>query len=149
MTAVGAEAVEFEAVGFDGEAVAGGHLFLKAFDVAVFELHDLSTVRADEVIVVAFMRDVVVLGLRAEVPRLRQAGFAKEIERAINRGQSQVRIFSSQLVVEIFCGDMFLFEKGVKNQLPLAGVLELMFSKVFFQGVHFFGVFRHGAGSVG
>ena len=87
MTAAGTETVELEAMGLNGESVTSSDFFLEAFDVAVFELHNLSAVRADEVVVVAFMGDVVVLSLCAEVPRLRQAGFAKEIQCAIDRRQ--------------------------------------------------------------
>jgi len=144
MTTARTEAVEFEAVGLDGEAVSGGHLLLKAFDVAVFELHDLSAVGADKVVVVAFVGDVVVLRLSAEVPRLRQAGFAKEIERTVDRRQPQMRIFARKLVIHLFRGDMFLLEKGLKNQLALAGVFQLMFSEMPFQDFHLFLMFGHG-----
>lgn len=94
MTAAGTEAIEFKTMGFNREAVLGGYFFLKAFDVAVFEFHDLPAVRADEVVVVTFMRDVVVLGLRAEVSGLRQTGLAKEIEGTINRCQPEVGVFA-------------------------------------------------------
>jgi hypothetical protein len=145
MTTARTEAVEFEAVGLDGEAVSGGHLFLKAFDVAVFELHNFSAVGADEVIVVAFMGDVVVLGLCAEVPGLCQAGFAKEIKRAVDRRQPQMRIFFRQLVIHLLRGDVLLLEKGIKNQLALAGAFQLMFPKMLFQSRNFFLMLRHGA----
>ena len=77
MTAAGAEAVEFEAVGLDREAVACGDFFLKPFDVAIFEFHDLAAVGADQVIMMTLVRNVVVLGLRPEMPGLREARFAK------------------------------------------------------------------------
>jgi hypothetical protein len=47
MTAAGTEAVQFETVGLDREAVACGDFLLEAFDVAIFELHDLAAVGAD------------------------------------------------------------------------------------------------------
>ena len=68
MTAAGTESVQFEAVGLDGEAVAGGDLFLEAFDIAVFKLHDLSAPGTDEVVMMPLMGDVVVLRL---VPKCR------------------------------------------------------------------------------
>ena len=132
MTAAGTEAVQFEAVGLDREAVARGDFLLKPFDVAIFKLHDFPADGADEVIVVAFMGDVVVLSLCTEVPGLRQTGFAKEIECAIDRGQAQVRIFPSELMVQLFRSDMFLLEKGVQNELALTGILELMLPQVIF-----------------
>ncbi len=145
MTAMGTEAVEFEAVSLDYKAVAGGDFLLKPLDVTIFELHDLSAVGADEVVVVAFVRDIVVLGLRAEMPGLRQAGFTKEIERAVDRRQTQMRIFSRQLMVHFFSGDVFLLQECVEDQLALAGEFQLMFPQVFLQHRHFFCMFGHGA----
>jgi len=88
MTTARTEAVEFETVGLDCEAVEGGHFFLKTLDVAVFEFYNFSAAGADEMVVVTFMGHVVVLGLGAEVSGLCQASFAEEIERTVNRRQS-------------------------------------------------------------
>ena len=63
MTAARTEAVEFQPVSLDREAIACGDFFLKLFDFAIFEFDDLAATRADEVIVVAFVGDVIVLGL--------------------------------------------------------------------------------------
>lgn len=41
----------------------------------------------------ALMRDIVVLRLGAEVAGLGDACFAEEIQRAVNRGESEVGIF--------------------------------------------------------
>jgi hypothetical protein len=123
MTTARTEAVEFQTVGLDDEAVASGDFLLKTFNVAVFKLHDLSAVCADEMVVMAFMGDIVVLGLCAEVPGLCQAGFAKEIERAVDRCQPQMWI---------------LF-------LALPGAFQLMFSQMLFQSRNFFLMLRHGA----
>jgi hypothetical protein len=144
MTAAGAESVEFEAVGLDREAVAGCDFFLETLDVTVFELDDLSAPGADKVVVVAFMRHIVILGLGAEMPGLSQAGFAEQVERAVNRGQSQVRIFSRKLVIEVFRGDVFLFQEGVQNQFTLSGELQLVFPEMLLQYPHFSGVLGHG-----
>lgn len=139
------EAVEFQTVSFDGEAVASGDFLLQTFNVAVFKLHDLSAVCADEMVVMAFMGDIVVLGLRAEVPGLCQAGLAKEIECAVDRCQPQMRIFFRQLVIHRLSGDVLLLEKGIKNQLALAGAFQLMFPEMLFQSRNFFLMLRHGA----
>jgi len=144
MTTARTEAVEFQTVSFDGEAVASGDFLLKTFNVAVFKLHDLSAVCADEMVVMAFMGDIVVLGLRAEVPGLCQAGFAKEIERAVDRCQPQMWIFLRQLVIHLLSGDVLLLEKGIKNQLALAGAFQLMFPEMLFQSRNFFLMLRHG-----
>jgi hypothetical protein len=42
-------------VGDNGESVPGGHFLLQPFDVAVFELHNLPTIGADEMVMVAFV----------------------------------------------------------------------------------------------
>ena len=143
MTAARTEAVEFEAVCLDRKAVVGGNFFLEALDVAVFKLHDLSAVGANEVVVVAFVGDIVVLGLGSEVPGLCQAGFAKEIERTVNRRQSQMRIFSRKLVVHLFRRDVFLLEEGVEDQFTLAGELQLMSAEVLFQHPNLFRILGH------
>ena len=88
MTAARAESIELEAVGLDGKTVLSRHFFLKTLNIAVLELHDLSTACANEMVMMTLMRHVVVLSLSAEVPRLGQTGFAEEIERAINGRQS-------------------------------------------------------------
>lgn len=143
MTAARAESVELEAVSLDGKTVAGRHFFLKALNVAVFELHDLPTARANKVIMMALMRHIVILGLRTEVPGLGQTRVAEEIERAVNGREAQVRIFARQLVVHRFSRDMFLLQKGIEDQFTLSRKFELMLSKMLFQDPHFFDMFRH------
>lgn len=143
MTAVRAKTVKFEAVGLDRKAVTGSDLFLKPLNVAVFKLHNLSAVGANEMVVVPFVGDVVVLGLGAEVPGLGQASFAKEVERPVNGCQAQMRVFSRQLMVHRFRRDVLLLEKGVQDQLTLASELQLMLPEVLFQHLHLFRMFRH------
>ena len=63
-------------MGRDGEAVPRRDLVLQVFDVAVLELDDGAALGADHVVVMAFIDDVVVMGLRAEVPFLGDARFA-------------------------------------------------------------------------
>lgn len=143
MTAAGAETVEFEAVGSDRKAVSGCDFFLKALNIAVFELHDLSTAGADEMVMVALVGHIVILSLGAEMSGLGQTGFAEKIERPVDGGEPQVRIFARQLVVQLFSGDVLLLEKRVKNQLTLPSKFELVLPKVFLQSPHFFRMFRH------
>ena len=108
MTAARAESIEFEAVSLDGKTVPRCHFFLKTLDVAVFELHYFSTACTNEMVMMALMRHIVVLGLSTEVPGLGQTRFAEEIERAVNSRKAQVRIFARQLVVHFFSRDVFL-----------------------------------------
>ena len=138
MTAARAEAVELKSVGFDGKSVSGGYFFLEPLNFFIFELHDLLAAGADEVIVVAFVRHIVVFRLRAEVPGLCEAGIAEQIERPVDCREPKVRIGLRQLVIHGFSGNMLLPEEGAQNQFALAGNLELMFAQVLLQRLHFF-----------
>ena len=141
MTAAGTEAVKLEAVSLDSEAILGGDFLLQAFNFAVFELHNLATSGANQVVVVPLVRDVVILGLGPEVAGLGQARIAKQIEGTVDRGETQMGIAFRQLMVHGFRGDMFLAKKGTQNQLPLARELQLMFGQMVFQGLHLFRIF--------
>lgn len=143
MTAARAESVELEAVSLDGKTVPRCHFFLKTLDVAVLELHDFPTARADKVIMMALMRHIVVLGLRTEVPGLGQARVAEEIERAVNGREAQVRIFARQLVVHGFGRDVFLLQEGIEDQFTLPREFKLVLPKMILQDLHFFDMFRH------
>lgn len=120
MSAAGAYAVEFQFMGLDSEAVSAGDLFLESFDVFILELHDLAAGSADEVIVVPLVRHVIVLGLRAEVASLGQPHVAKEIERPVNCGESDMGIFFRELPIHLFRGDVLILEEHVQNVLALS-----------------------------
>jgi len=92
MAAARTEAVKLKSVGFDDKSVLGGYFLLEALNVAVLKLHDLSAIGANKVVVVAFVGDIVVLGLGAEVAGLCEAGIAEQIERPIDGGEPKVRI---------------------------------------------------------
>ena len=143
MTAASAEAVEFKAVSRNSEAVPGRDFFLEFFDLAVFKLHDFAAVGANQMVVVTLVGNVVILRLRAEMPGLRQSGFAKQVEGTVDGGEPQMRVFLRQLVIHLFGGDVFLLEEGVKNEFALARVLQLVFAEVRFQRFHLFRMFGH------
>ncbi len=126
MTAAGAESVEFKPVGGNGKAVLGRDFLLKAFDIAVFKLHDLATAGADEVVVMALMGHVVILGLCSKVSGLSQSCFAEQVEGPIDGCEPKMGIFACQLVIHGLSRDVFLFQKGVEDQLTLARELELV-----------------------
>ena len=151
MTTAGAEAVQFEAVSLDGEAVAGGDFFLKALNFAVFELDDLATSGTDQVVVVSLVRNVVILRLGAEMAGLGQTGVAKQIEGTVDRRQAEMGVALRQLVVHRFRRDMFLAKKCGEDQFPLTGEFQLMFGEVAFQGLHLLHIFArcHGYASDG
>ncbi len=77
------------------------------------------------------------------MPSLGQAGFAEKVQRAVNGRQSQVRIFSRELVIHLFRRDVLLLEKSVENQFALPSKFELMFPEMILQDSHFFGMFCH------
>lgn len=143
MTAASAETVEFKAVRGNGETVPGGDFLLKLFDLAVFKLHDLAAVSANQMVVMTLVGNVVILRLRAEMPGLCQTGFAKEVEGTVDGGKPQVGVFLGQLVIHLFGGDVFLLEERVKNEFALARVLQLVFAEVRFQRFHLFCMFGH------
>ena len=137
MTAARTEAVQLKSVGVDGKSVPGGDFLLEPLNFFVFKLYDLLAACADEVIVVALVRDVVILRLRAEVPGLCEAGFAEQIERPVDGRKPKMRIGLRQLVIHGLCGNVFLPEEGVQNQFTLTSELELMLAQMFLQGLHF------------
>lgn len=141
MTAAGTEPVQFKAVSLNGEAVLDGDFFLQAFDLAVFELHDLATPGTNQVVVVPLVRDVVILSLGPEMAGLGQAGIAKQIKGTVDRGQTEMGVTLCQLMVHGFRRDMLLAKKGAENQLALACEFQLMFGQVIFQGFHLFRIF--------
>ena len=104
----------------DGETVSPGHVFLKSFDIFILEFHDFAAGRADEVIVVSLVRHIVVLCLRAEVAGLGQSDLAKEIERPVNGGQSDMRIFFRELPIHLFRSDVLILQEHIQNVLALA-----------------------------
>ena len=91
----------------------------------------------------AFMRDVIVLRLGTEVSSLGDAGFAKQIQSAVNGGEPQVRIFLGKLVVHGLGRDVFLSKERRQDQFALAGQFQLMFGQVLTKHVHFFEGFAH------
>jgi hypothetical protein len=125
-------------VGFDGKSVLSGHFFLEPFNFLIFEFHNLLAPGADEVIVVAFVRDIVVFRLRSEVSGLSKPGIAEQIERPVDGRKPQMRVGFGQLVVHGLCGNVLLPKEGVQNQFALAGEFELVLAEVLLQCLHFF-----------
>ena len=138
MPAAGAEAVEFQAVSLDGEPVSVGHFLLQLFDLAIFEFDNLSAPGADQVVVMALVGHVIVLGLRAEVAGLCDTGVTEEVQCAIDGGQSEVGVGLGELMIHRFGCDVLLSKKGAENKFPLAGEFQLMLCQMIFQRIHLF-----------
>ena len=119
MAAASTEAVQLQPVSLDDKAVLRRDLLLQPFNLTIFEFYDSATAGADEMIVMALMRDIVVLRLGAEVAGLSNPCFAEQIQRAVNSGESEVRIFLGELMVHRFCRDVFLSEKRRQDQFAL------------------------------
>ncbi len=94
-------------------------------------------------IMVSLMRYIIILRLRAEVPSLGQAGVTEEIQRALNRRQTQMRVFLGELVIHGFGCHVLLFQEFRENKFALAGQFELMLGEVIPQRLHFFHILIH------
>jgi hypothetical protein len=138
MTAVGTEAVQFELVRLDGEPVPTGDLLLQALDVAVFKLDDLTATGTDQVIMMSFVCDVVVLSLRPKMSGLGEPGLAEEVQGTVDGGKTDMRILLCQQTVHLFRGHVLHFQKRAEDLLPLARQLQLMFGQMDLEGIDLF-----------
>jgi hypothetical protein len=124
-------------VGLDREAVFAGDFILQSLNLGVFELHDLAASGADDVVVMALVRDVVVLGLRPEMPCLGKSGFAEQVERPVDRRQADVGVAFGELPVHLFGRDVLVLQKEAEDLLSLARELKLMLGEVIFENLDF------------
>ena len=145
MAAARTETVQLQPVGLDHKAVLGRDLFLQSFNLAILEFYYGSTAGADEMVVMALMRDIIVLRLGAEVAGLGNARFAEEVQRAVNGGESEVGIFLRQLMIHRLGCDVFLSQECRQDQFALTSQLQLMLGQVLAKHVHFFESLAHGA----
>lgn len=127
----------------DGKSVLFGHLFLQGFNLAILEFNNFIARRADEMVVVSFVRDVVELGLTSEMLFLCQAGLAQQFQRAVYGRQSDVRVFFGKQPIQLLGRYVFHFQKGGEDVLPLAGQFEMIFPEMLFENVQFFGGLGH------
>ena len=144
MAAARTEAVQFQSVSLDDKAILRCDLLLEPLDLAILELHNGTATCADKMVVMPFVGDVVVLRLGTEVSGLSNAGFAKQVQRAVDGGETKMGIFLRELMVQGFGGAVFLSQKRCQDQLALASQLQLMLGQVLAKHVHFFEGFAHG-----
>ena len=71
------QAIKLEAMGLNYKTVLGSHFLLQSFNFTILELYNGPTAGTDKVVVMALMRDVVVLRLSTEMPCLCDPRFAK------------------------------------------------------------------------
>lgn len=127
----------------DGKPVLSGDLFLQFFNLAILEFNNFITRRADEVVMVAFVSDVVELGLTSEMLLLGQAGLAQQFQRAVYGCQSDVRVLFGEQPIQLLGRHVFHFQKAGEDIFALASQLEMISPKMFFENVQFFGGFGH------
>ena len=70
--AIRTESVQFKVLRGQMKSIGRGHLLPQTFDGRVFELDDMPASSADEMIVIAFREQVIVLRFFAESSRLRE-----------------------------------------------------------------------------
>lgn len=86
--AIGTKSIELQFVAVDGKAMRLCHLFLELLDIHVFKFDDLLALGADQVVVMVDIVGQFIPGVPvAELPLLRQAAFAEEIQGAVDRRQ--------------------------------------------------------------
>jgi len=110
--------------------VSGRDLFLQFFNVAVLKFHNEPALRADHMIMMAFVDDVVVVRLSAEMPLLSNAGITEQVERPVKGGQSDVRFVAAQCAVQLFRRHVLFLKKRIQNDLALFCHLEAMLGQV-------------------
>ena len=122
--------------------VSGRDLFLQFFDVAVLKFDNEPALRADHMIMMAFVDDVVVVRLRAEVPLLRNAGITEQVERPVKGGQADVRFVAAQGAVQFFRRHVLFLKKRIQDDLALFCHLEAMLGQVIPQARPFLRMFH-------
>lgn len=120
MAATRAEPVELQAVSLDHEAILRRYLLLQSLDFAILELDNRPAACADEMVVMALMRNIVVLRLGAEVASLRDPSLAEEVQRAIDRCEPEVGILLGELMIHRLGCHVLLSEKRREDKFSLA-----------------------------
>jgi len=122
--------------------VSGGDLFLQFFNVAIFKFDNEPALRADHMIMMAFVGDVVVVRLRAEVTLLRNAGITEQVERPVQGGQADVRFVAAQCAVQRFRRHVLFLKKRIQDDFALFCHLEAMLGQVVLQARPFLRMFH-------
>ena len=114
----------------DRKPMSGRDLFLQLFNVAVLKFDNEPALRADHMIMVAFVDDIVIVRLRAEVPLLRNAGITEQVERPVNGGQPDVRFVAAQCAVQFFRRHVLFLKKRVQDDFSLLRHLQAVLGQV-------------------
>ena len=110
-------------MGLNDKPILCGDFLLESFDFAILKLHNGAATGADQMIVMTFVRDVVVLRLGTEVSSLGNASLAKQVQSAIDGGEAKMGVLLRELMVHGFSRDVFLSQKRGQDQFALASQL--------------------------
>jgi hypothetical protein len=126
LCALFAEAVHLERVAGSGVVMLASDLLLDLFDLGGEEFDGAAAVCADHVVMGAA---IVLMFVARDSIMERQLGcesaFGEEFERAIDRGESDLRIFLLHETVEFICREMITdLEERLEDGVALLGVFE-------------------------
>jgi len=122
MSAAGAEAVKFEAMGLDGEPVAVGDLLLQFFDFAILEFDDLSASGADQVVVMIVSAIVFIPGETVfKTVFLGNSCLGQQLQGPVHRGITDAGMRFLYPIVQLFSAQMPpCLYKQLDDGVPLA-----------------------------
>lgn len=120
-------------MGIDGKLVILCDLFLQPLDIAVLELYDLAALRAYEVVMMLVLMDDLEAGAPlAEFLLLGDPALAQQAQCPVYRGESYGGITPHNFVVQLLRADVPAdLQKCLEDQLPLAGMLQVMARDMF------------------
>jgi hypothetical protein len=130
------------------ETVPGSHSILDRLQFSRKELDDPATLRTDHVVVVLVFVIVFVVGdAIAKANFAREPRFRQKLQRTIDRGLADARVFLPDQAIKVFAGQVrFRAKEHVEDELtlrrPLESLLLNMFEKNFLFFSHWLGDLR-------
>jgi hypothetical protein len=123
---------ELETMVRDGEAEAPRHLLLQLFDARFFELEDMPTVLADQVVVVLSGQGALVASVSSPKGMLfGEATIHQNLEGAMDRRQPHIRIHALDLAMDLLRRHMpITVEEREKNVLPRLGEFQISIRQI-------------------
>jgi hypothetical protein len=94
-------------------------LLPQPFDSRIFKLHDVPTPGADQMIVIAFRKHIIVLRFFPEPPCLRKALFAQDPHRSIDRVQGRTMAAAIEHAIQLSDCHVLPLQKRLDDSFPL------------------------------